>query len=193
MQHIESVQKLTCCIAWSLVKWDVALNWAVAVFLKFSSHCPKVIHGYHPAHCKSRSRTLSKPLSQIYCGLCGCEVAGGKAAFKKESCCLRLPPGKVVSAFFRSLGSKVLVYFLEEQDGRAGHINPSQFSERSFLAVNSLWMWQEMPSEKASTADSEGCASIDSKSSHSLSGSACWERCQSLVHAASVETDIQLH
>jgi len=30
---------------------------------------------------------------------------------------------------------------------------------------------KEMPSEKASTADSEGCASIDSKSSHSLSPS----------------------
>lgn len=43
--------------------------------------------------------------------------------------------------------------------------------------MNSLGVWQEMPSEKASTADSEGCASIDSKSSHSLSGSA-WGRCQ---------------
>lgn len=71
-----------------LVKWDVNLSCYILMLLIFSWNLtldrPKAIRGYHPAHCKSRSRTLNKTLNQIHCGLCGYEVAGGQAALKKR-------------------------------------------------------------------------------------------------------------
>ena len=71
--------------AWiRLVKWDVVFDmscyYVIDMFWKFTLDRPKAIRGYHPARCKSRSRTLN----QIHCGLCGCEVAGGQAALRKR-------------------------------------------------------------------------------------------------------------
>ena len=62
----------------------IAVTMLLICFWKLTLDGPKAIRGYHPAHCKSRSRTLNKTLNQIHCGLCGYEVAGGQAALKQR-------------------------------------------------------------------------------------------------------------